>query len=163
MDSALHHLMLESEYQPLKDQDLDQWQTHIEALSDRLELYETLRDNEVEIFQAIADQLLQQDPDLAVQPLKVLVMQWISVYRHIGMAVLLKDPDFLRYRLLEWLAPVVKAHSEDAESVSCETIHRLLQDQLKENLTPVQIELLDPYLKMASDHLSAPVPVLNQS
>jgi hypothetical protein len=62
------------------------------------------------------------------------------------MAMLFNNPEYLRRRLLEWLPDLVAAYQlRDMELA----FYRLLQTQLKSNLSPEQMALLKPYLEDA--------------
>ncbi|MBW4551524.1 MAG: phycobilisome protein [Aphanocapsa sp. GSE-SYN-MK-11-07L] len=150
MHPDLESLFYKSEENFLEATEIKLFKHHIASLADRLALYECLRDQEVAIFQPVADQLLQafpqQDPKLLEKSLK----QWITVMRYATMAMLLNNPEFLQRRLLEWLTDVIQAHQTQAiEAKLCQ----LLQARLKEVVPGAQLGLIQPLLDQAQTTL----------
>jgi hypothetical protein len=116
---------------------------HVTTLRERLKTYEILRDQEVQIFQPIADQLLESLGQEQVAVLERALKQWIAILRYGAMAMLLNSPEYLDRHLLEWLTDIVKVHQMQAIS---QQINQLLQARLLEVLTPRQMTLLQPFL-----------------
>ena len=83
---------------------------HLGLMQERLNAYRTLLDNETVIFQAIADQLESEFSDAPVAQLQQGLLHWISILRYASMAMVLSNPEYLQYRLLEWLEALVQAH-----------------------------------------------------
>jgi hypothetical protein len=128
---------------------------HLGLLEQRLVAYRTLRDQEGLIFQAVADQLEAAYPDRPVTELENALLHWISILRYGSMAMLLSNPEYLQYRLLEWLGDMVKAQEQqDVESRLVE----LLTVQLQGVLSPEGFELLQPFLAQAEQTVLGRVP-----
>ncbi|MBE9239648.1 phycobilisome protein [Synechocystis salina] len=126
-------------------------------MQERLNTYRLLRDGETILFQAIADQLEMEFNDAPVAQLHQALLHWISILRYGAMAMLLSNPEYLQYRLLEWLEGVVQAH----EMVAMETrVSELLKEQLQSLLEPLQYHLLEPFLAQADQTIlgQAPAP-----
>jgi len=116
---------------------------HLGLLEQRLAAYRTLREQEGLIFQAVADQLEAAYPERPVAELENALLHWISILRYGSMAMLLSNPEYLQYRLLEWLGDMVQAQElQDVESHLVE----LLTVQLQGVLSPEGFELLQPFL-----------------
>ncbi len=142
---AEDHYLIPSEMIALKK--------HVGLLGKRLETYRYLRDNEVAIFQTVADHLEADFPDEPTQRLEQCLCHWISTLRYSAMAMLLSNPEYLQYRLLEWLTEVVGAH----ELTAIETrLSALLTDHLQNNLSAESFNLLKPFLEQSQKILLAP-------
>jgi len=149
MYPGIKTLLYEAEDRYLKPEEIATVKLCASSLQERLETYEFLRDQEVAIFQPIADQLLvtfpQDKPDLE-QALK----RWLLVSRYCAMAMLLNNQEFFRQRLLEWLTGLVQAHQTQAIETS---LYQLLQSQLQELLSAQQLALVQPFLAQAETTL----------
>jgi hypothetical protein len=146
MHPDIEALLYKAEEQYLQPPEIKVFKHHVASLAERLETYEYLRDQEIAIFQPVADQLLaaypQEDPKVLEQALK----HWLSVMRYSSMAMLLSNPEFLQRRLLEWLTDLVQAHQmESLETKLCQ----LLQARLNEVLSEQQLALVEPFLAQA--------------
>ena len=113
------------------------------SLSERLVVYECLRDRELEIFQPVAEQLIETLPGEKLEDLEMALKHWLSILRYCAMAMLMNNPEFLQHRLLEWLAPVINAHNLTTIE---QTLYQCLLSQLKTVLSKQQLSLLQPFL-----------------
>ena len=130
---------------------------HLGLLKQRLSTYHYLRDNEAVIFQTVADRLESEMGDTPVSQLEQGLLHWISILRYSGMAMLLSNPEYLQYRLLEWLGDMVNAY----ELRPVETrIAALLTDYLENALPADDFALLKPFLSQAETTVlqSSPAP-----
>lgn len=130
---------------------------HLGLMQERLDTYRALRDSETVVFQAIADQLEGEFPDAPVSQLQQALLHWISILRYGSMAMLLSNPEYFQYRLLEWLEGMVEAH----DLLVIETrLAELLKEQLHSLLLAPQYRLLEPFLVQAEQTVlgQAPVP-----
>lgn len=146
MHPELRTLLYDAEVSYLQTPELDNFKAIVASLEERLDTYECLRDQEIAIFQPVADQLLldfsSENPKVVEQALK----HWLSVMRYCAMAMLLNNPEFLQYRLLEWLTDIVQAHQmESLEN----HLYELLQANLHKLLTVQQLALVQPFLEQA--------------
>lgn len=139
-----------SEHQYLQKSEMLQFRQHIDILRQRLVTYESLRNKEIEIFQAVANQLEADYPTESPQQLEKALKHWICVMRYCAMAMLLNNPEFLQHRLLEWLTDIVKAHQMQAIE---QTLYEILHAQLASVLSPQQNELIKPFLQQAQQTL----------
>lgn len=119
---------------------------HLGLLQKRLLTYHYLRDNEAMIFQSIADQLEGEFNDVPVSQLEQALVHWISVMRYAAMGMLLSNPEYFQYRLLEWLSDVVNAY----ELQPIETrLAAILTEHLQAALPEDDFALLQPFLTQA--------------
>jgi len=128
---------------------------HLGLMQERLNAYRTLRDNETVIFQAIADQLETEFSDAPVAQLQQALLHWISILRYASMAMLLSNPEYLQYRLLEWLEALVQAH----DLLAIETRLSALLNKTIEGVLPAeQFKLLHPFLEQAEHTVLGKAP-----
>ncbi len=134
----------------LQPQELEGFQETVATLAQRLEVYEALRDQEIDIFQPIANQLEESFPNESQHLLERALTRWLSVLRYSAMAMLMNNPEYLQRRLLEWLTDIVQVHSmEDVEN----KLSQLLKARLAEMLSEEQIALIQPFLEQAESTL----------
>ncbi|MGK7940508.1 MAG: phycobilisome protein [Crocosphaera sp.] len=146
MQKDFEPLFYEAEDHYLESSDLQALKKGSETLKERLAIYQNLRDQEVPIFQLIADSLLEAFPNENRQRLEQALKHWMSVMRYGAMAMLLNNPDYFRHRLLEWLTDIIHAQ----EMVMIETyIFKCLMQELEEIFTNEQMALLTPFLQQA--------------
>ena len=150
MHPEIEVLLDHAETRFLKTEELAAFKRYAGTLSQRLKVYEFLRDKEVAIFQPIANQLQETFPQEKQENLERSLTHWLLALRHCAMAMLLNDSLFLEQRLLEWLSGIVQAHqSQDIEA----TIWNLLQVRLKEILSEQALAILQPFLDQAKSTL----------
>lgn len=143
-------LLTEAEQHYLQPEEIETFKHHVLSISTRLEAYELVRDNELSIFQPIADQLLATFPQDAPENLERGLKNWLSVMRYCGMAMLLNNPEFIQRRLLEWLTDMVQVHQTQGIDM---TIYQLLQIRLPEFLSSEHLALVQPFLAQAEETL----------
>ncbi len=163
MQKDFERLFHRAEDHYLQAPEVGSFKKHLGLLQERLSAYRTLRDNEVAIFQAIANQLETELTDTPTASLEKALVHWLSVLRYSAMAMLLNNPEFLQYRLLEWLGDLVKAH--ELQTVETHLAH-LLTSRLQALLSADEFKLLHPFLVQAETTIlgkaqpEAPNPVL---
>lgn len=157
MYRELREILYDAEEHYLQGGEIDKLRGNVEALKQRLEIYKILRDRELDIFQAIANQLEGELNPLEIQLVPEAIIHWATVQRYLAMAVLLHSSEFLHRRILEWLTPVIQAHSRIALD---NRIYGLLCSRLKEILNEKQWEIVNPYLEQVKNTiLISDVPV----
>ncbi len=111
------------------------------SLPHRLTLYRLLRDRELEMFQAIADQLEAKLPQEPAENLERTLKGGIASLRQCAMAMLVNDP-----RLLEdqrrWLQTSQANYDSRALDV---LMFSLLHRQLERSLNPQQLKFFDSF------------------
>ncbi|ACB51460.1 hypothetical protein cce_2110 [Crocosphaera subtropica ATCC 51142] len=146
MQKDFETLFYEAEDHYLQSSDLVMLKNSVNSLKERLAIYRLLRDQEISIFQFVADNLGETFPDEDNQRLQKGLKHWISVMRYAAMAMLLNNPDYFRHRILEWLTDIVQAQ----DMVTIEThIFEHLKQGLEEMLSSEQMQLLNPFLEQA--------------
>lgn len=144
MQSDIKNILHQAEESYLKDGDVKLFQTHVANLAKRLEIYELLRDREIEIFQPIADELLKIYPEENPQLIEKALKHWLSIMRYCGMATLLNNPEYLQRSILEWVTDMVRAHQ--MQSIE-NAIYDLLSSDLQRLLSQDKFALIEPFLE----------------
>jgi hypothetical protein len=150
MYPELQDLLYQAEREYLEDPKLEELKTHASYISLALQTYEILRDREIEIFQAVADGLVNLFPNEQEQVLKSALKHWLLVMRYSAMAMLTHNPEFLQHRLLEWLTGIVQAgQTANIEQTLC----KLLQNKLAEVLEKEQLQAIQPFIELSKTTL----------
>lgn len=150
MHSDFERFLQDAEDHYLQHAEIAEFKQHVSTLALRLETYERLRDQELEIWQPIADQIASSGD--SPQRQEKILEQWIAVLRYSAMAMLLNNPEFLQYRLLEWLTGIVQAHQL---TDSGHQLSQLLETRLQDVLSIPQWDLIAPYLAQAQHTLAS--------
>jgi hypothetical protein len=156
MNQEIQSLLYKAEADYLQHQDLELFQKYIKSLKTRMAVYKFLRDSELQIFQPIADEMVDTFPDEEQPKVYQTIKHWVSVLRCCGMAMLLNDPAYLKDRLLDWLAPQVQAYQMQSLD---RKLFSLLLRKLEESLVGEQFVLLEPFLKQAKQTLLESSPL----
>ena len=82
-------------------------ESYVSSLPDRLNLYKLIRDREIDILQSVADQVPTELPNVTLEDLELGIKNLVLVLRYSSMAMLLNDENFLKERLLNWLAGIM--------------------------------------------------------
>lgn len=154
MYPELQALIHESEHQYLQQADLVKLTQEVSTLRQRLAVYRVLREQEISIFQAVADELLEKLPQEKTRKIETCVRHWLLVTRYSAMAMLLNNPEFLQHRLLEWLTDIAQAHEYQVIS---DNLHSLLLQKLDEVLENQGINYIKPFLDQAQSYISEAV------
>jgi hypothetical protein len=150
MHPDLRDLLYDAETAYLQAEDMTRFKTVMASLKERLEVYEYLRDREIELFQPIADELLATFPDENPKMLERSLKHWLAIMRYCAMAMLLNNPEYLQHRLLEWLTDVVQAYQMEAiETHLCKS----LKTSLQKGLSKPQFALVQPFIEQAKTTL----------
>lgn len=153
MHADFEALLHEAEAQYLQEPDLMVFKRNYISLQERVKVYKCLRDQELMIFQSIADPLLEACPNAHARDIEKALRHWIAVVRYAAMAMLLNNPEFLRRRVLEWLTDIVKAH----DLIEIETkLYELMIQQMKILIPQIQLICLMPFLDQAKQALLIP-------
>jgi hypothetical protein len=150
MHSDLEIVARKAEFDYLQQPEIDAFKDCVNSLQQRLVIYECLRDKEIEIFQPIAEQLIEALPNEEQTVLERALKHWLSIMRYSAMAMLLNNPEFLKHRLLEWLTPAIQVHQlGNIESI----LYELLLGNLQQFLSKPQLTLLQPFLEQAKAYI----------
>jgi hypothetical protein len=151
MNSELKTLVYQAESRYLTPKELGLFAESVNSMPKRLDLYKLLRDQEIKIIQAVADQIEIQMPKADPKILELGIKNLILVMRYSAMAILTDNPALLKTRLLDWLEQVTSVY--DMRSVN-RALYRLLNQTLKQELTPEQLALLQPLINTAQTTLA---------
>lgn len=146
MHPDLRNFLYDAEIAYLQTSDLKGFRAVVSSLKERLEVYEYLRDREIEIFQPIADELLAAFPEENPKMLERALKHWLSIMRYCAMAMLINNPEYLQHRLLEWLTDVVQAYQMEAIEVY---LYKSLNASLQKGLSKEQFVLVQPFIEQA--------------
>ncbi|MBD2089557.1 phycobilisome protein [Microcoleus sp. FACHB-1515] len=149
MLSQLQHLSQEIDGRYATDTEL-QFLTEIaQTFHLRAQTYQKLQAAEATIIQQLQTKMQALDPTLFRSGSEDITAKWkrdtIRVLRYSAIAMLLNDPDTLRDRLLFWMQTVMKAFGAQR---SCNVTYELMQDIVKQHLTPPQAKLFCPILEL---------------
>lgn len=150
MQIDFEELFYQAEDHYLHPSEIKTFKTQVGVLAERLDTYKFLRDQEIAIFQTVADSLVKAFPETNPKLLEKAIKHWLCVMRYGAMAMLLNNPDYFQHRLLEWLTDVIQAH----EMVSVEQrLYELLENRLQQMIDKEQFALLKPFLTQAQTTL----------
>lgn len=150
MQPKLESLFEEAESRYLKPEELGLLSQYVESLPERLETYRQLREREIEIMQAVADQLTVQFKQETKETLERSIKNALLMLRYCSMSMLLNDESFVKERLLGWMCQTVQTYkTQNIDAV----LYKLLNQQLSKTLNAKQISLLKPPLVLAQTTL----------
>lgn len=155
MHPEIEALLDQAENRFLKPEEITAFKRQAALLSQRLKIYEFLRDKEESIFQPVANKLQETFPDETPEILERSLKNWVLVLRDSAMAMLLNDRNFIEQRLLDWLSGIVEAHQTRKIEA---TVGQLLQERLKELLSEQARAILQPFLDQAQSLILEPDP-----
>jgi hypothetical protein len=121
-------------------------ESYVSSLPDRLKLYKQIRDREIDLLQAVADQVPVELPNVTDAELEAGIKNLILVLRYCSMAMLLNDESFLKERLLNWLEGIMSMR--DMRRLN-ETLYKLLNQGLRQQFSPAQLTLIQPLITSA--------------
>ncbi|MFN3927480.1 MAG: hypothetical protein ACK4QL_09195 [Pseudanabaenaceae cyanobacterium] len=143
----LAELLNRSEDRFLNPQELATLESFVNSMPMRLAVYRKLRDREVGILQAVADQAEQELPNADQTTLEKAITSLMLVLRYCGMAVLMNnDEAFLKQRILRWLEQVSNAY--DLRRIN-EVLFRCLNQVLSREFNNAELGLLQPLVTTA--------------
>ena len=149
MQSNFEDYLRAAEDHDLQTPEMNGFKQQVDSLQDRLALYETLRDQELIIFQAIADQLNNETFSTSQSDQEKVFTHWMSVLRYSAMAMLTDQPQTLTIQL-NWLKDIVGGNDFTALH---QKMSELLHQSLRSVLPPDQLALLEPFLNEANSAL----------
>lgn len=146
MQSNFEDFLRAAEDHYLQTTEMNGFKQQVEALQDRLAVYEGIRDQELVIFQAVTDQLQKETFSNSQADVEKVVTHWISVLRYTAMAMLMDQPESLQHQL-DWLVDVVGG---DEFLGLHQKINELLHLCLDSVLTQDQMAVMEPFLQQAA-------------
>jgi hypothetical protein len=146
MIPKIQELINQAQDRYLATDELSLMESYVSSLPDRLKLYKLIRDREIDILQTVADQVPQEIPNVTDEELELGIKNLILVLRYCSMAMLLNDENFLKQRLLNWLEGIMSMR--DMRRLN-ETLYKLLNQELRQQVSPTQLTLLQPLITAA--------------
>lgn len=146
MVPKIQELINQAQDRYLASDELGLMESYISSLPERLKLYKLIRDREIPILQAVADSVPNELPSITDEDLETGVRNLILVLRYSSMAMLLNDENFLKERLLNWLEGIMSMR--DMRRLN-ETLYKLLNQELRQQLSPTQLTLIQPLITAA--------------
>ena len=146
IDSQIYH----AEIEYLSSKDLGIFKTQILYLEERLKVYEQLRSQETEVFQHVADQIVQNFPSESEIQVKQALKHWLMILRYCAMAMLANDSSFLQERILAWLPEQIEARQTKKLE---KQLYTYLQKRLKKVLGSENFSVIQPYLEQSENTL----------
>jgi hypothetical protein len=150
MISDLDSLLYQAEVTYLGKQDLANFKSQIFSLEKRLQTYELLSAKETEIFQYLANQLINDFPTEDEAKIERALKHWLTVFRYCAMAMLADNHLYLQHHILEWLPEQITAHQLQVLEKS---LFDLLQKRLQKIFTSEQFSILQPFLQQSQNAL----------
>jgi phage-related protein len=148
MHPELLSLLETAEQRYLEPKELELYRRHAASLNRRLQTYEMLREQETNIFQAIADRLVKALPNESQENLERCLKYWLLIVRYSATAMLINDISYLQNRLQEWVKGLLETYETYQIDVQ---VYDLLMQELKNYLSQDDVRLLDPVLQKAND------------
>ncbi|MBW4578780.1 MAG: phycobilisome protein [Tildeniella nuda ZEHNDER 1965/U140] len=149
MLSQLEKLSLDTDGRYATDEELAFVSTYVQSFGTRVQTYQTLQLVEAAIVQQVEAKMRAIDPDLFRSGNEDMSAKWkrdtVRVLRYSAVAMLMNDPDTLRERFLLWFKTIMKAFSAQK---SCNATYVVMQEVVKQHLTPVQASLFCPILEI---------------
>jgi hypothetical protein len=161
MYSQIATVFDEAENRYLKPEELKLISQYIASMPERLDTYRHLRDRELEIMQAVSDQLQAELPQETEENLERCLKHALLMLRYCAFSLLVNDETVVERRFLDWVAPLAKAY--DTKAIDTK-LYRLLNQQLTKTLSAKQMGYLSPSLALAQEALlsqSQPAKVLS--
>jgi hypothetical protein len=146
MIPKIQELINQAQDRYLATDELGLMESYVSSLPDRLSLYKFIRDHEIDLLQAVADQVPAEIPNIVEADLEMGIKNLILVLRYCSMAMLLNDETFLKERLLNWLEGIMSMR--DTRRLN-ETLYKLLNQGLRQSLNPAQLALIQPLITSA--------------
>jgi hypothetical protein len=140
-------LLQKTEDRFLNSEEIAELSNFVAGMPARLTIYKKLRDREVSILQAVADQVEQELPSADTKDVEKSISSLMLVLRYCAMALLMNsDEAFLKQRILRWLEQVSTAYNLRRIN---EVIFRHLNHLLTQEFSPAELGLLQPLITTA--------------
>lgn len=150
----------EAEHRYLKPEELKLLSQYVASMPERLDTYRNLRDRELEIMQAVADQLQADMPEESEENLERCIKHALLMLRNCALSLLLNDETLVQERFLSWVLPLAKIY--DTKAIDAK-LYRLLNQQLSKVLSAKQLSYLSPSLSLAQEALLSQSPSMNMA
>jgi hypothetical protein len=147
--NQLQRLSFEVDGRYATDAELQFMMEYIQSFQLRVQTYQRLQAAEAIIIQQVQAKMQTLDSTLFRNGSEDVSSKWnrdtVRVLRYSAVAMLLDDPDTLRDRLLFWMQTIMRAFGAQR---SCNVTYEIMQDVVKQHLTPPQAGLFCPILEL---------------
>jgi hypothetical protein len=150
MHLQIQEIFDNAENRYLKPEELTVITQYVDSLPERLELYRSLRDREIEIMQWVVDQLQAEMPQEPPEIIERSVKNALLMLRYCGMGMLLDDETLVQERFLNWVSQGIKVYNTEKID-TC--LYQLLNQRLQTVLGAQQMKFLSPLLITAQTAL----------
>lgn len=149
MLSQIQRLTQETEGRYATDEELRFLADYAQSYDLRVQTYQKLQACEMTIIQQVQAKMRSIDPMLFRQGNEDLTNKWkrdtLRVLRYSAAAMLIDDPESLRERFLFWFQTIMRAFNAQK---SCGVTYTVMQDVIKQLLTPSEASLILPILEV---------------
>lgn len=157
MLSQLEKLSMDTDGRFASDEELAFVDAYVQSFSLRLQTYQTLQLVESAIVQQVEAKMRSIDPMLFHHGKEDVSTKWkrdtVRVLRYSAIAMLMDDPETLRERFLLWFQSIMKAFGAEK---SCNATYEVMQQVVKQHLTPQQASMFCPILELNRVSLGKP-------
>jgi hypothetical protein len=155
MHPQIQEIFDDAENRYLKPEELKLLAQYVDSLPERIDLYRTLRDRELEIMQWVVDQLQAQFPQEPQETIERSIKTALLMLRYCGMGMLLNDETLVQKRFLSWVSQSVKIYNTEKIDTS---LYQLLNQRLQRMLGVQQMKFLSPMLTATQTALLSAEP-----
>lgn len=149
MLSQIQRLSQTTEGRYATDEELRFLAEYARSFELRVQTYQKLQASEAAIVQQVLAKMRAIDPTLLRNGSEDITNKWkrdtLRVLRYSAVAMLLDDSETLRERFLFWFQTIMRAFNAQK---SCGVTYTVMQDVVKQVLTPSEANLLLPILEV---------------
>ena len=149
MLSQLKRLSLEVDGRYASDAELQFMSDYVKSFNLRLQTYQKLQELESKLIEQTYAKMRSLDSTLFMQGKDDFTSKWktdtIRTLRYVAVAVLINDPDTLRERFLIWFQTILRSFGAERTT---DVTYQVLQEVVKQDLTPPQASLVCPILEL---------------
>jgi hypothetical protein len=158
MLSKLHRLTIDAEGRYATDEELTFLKGYIQSYELRINTYKRLRELENSIVETVYEKVRSQNPNLFYVTNTDITAKWKAdthrVLRYTAVALLIDDTERLKEHLLFWFQTVMQAFKAQQ---SCDITYSVMQDVVRQSLTPEEADLVCPLLEITRNALTEEV------
>lgn len=151
---TLENTLLDADGRYLDTQELHSLEQYIHSYTDRLQMYQQLRDTSEKLVIYSLRKLAQTYPEVIQQCGQRCKYDMTEVLRYIALSILRDDEVFFKEQMMAWLDTIILAHKKTAQ---CVMAYRYLQEAIASALPPVSVSLVRPYVDLVIQSLQSHV------
>jgi hypothetical protein len=149
MLSQIQRLTPETEGRYATDEELGFLADYTRSFSLRVQTYQKIQECETTIVQQVQTKMRSTDPTLLRNGNEDITVKWkrdtLRVLRYAAAAMLIDDPETFRERFLFWFQTIMRAFGAQR---SCNVTYTVMQEVVKQHLSPQQANLFLPTLEV---------------